>query len=213
MYPASTRWFAQWYPSVHWGNQWYSSGIPVYTGPASVHWLRVRDMFCFMVSIIHWELIYICQNVFVMHSVSFYICFNTTPNARLVLCGGVHAPEHAHMVLTYLSFGFEFYDMVCFQWLEAWAGTFLFGWKRYPASMLNICIRTQSILCHVEYYRVNVITGRMTMLMCPPSLISWFRAGPWLRNNPWMPLHNSHKGFHIISCTIVYRKYWWITTI
>ena len=42
VYPASIRWVAQWYPSVHWVNQWHSSGIPVYTGPASVHWLRVR---------------------------------------------------------------------------------------------------------------------------------------------------------------------------
>ena len=42
VYPASIRWVAQWYPSVHWVNQWYSSGIPVYTGPASVHWLKVR---------------------------------------------------------------------------------------------------------------------------------------------------------------------------
>ena len=42
VYPASFRWVAQWYPSVHWVNQWHSSGIPVYTGPASVHWLRVR---------------------------------------------------------------------------------------------------------------------------------------------------------------------------
>ena len=39
----STKFF-QWYPSVHWVNQWHSSGIPVYTGPASVHWLRVRDV-------------------------------------------------------------------------------------------------------------------------------------------------------------------------
>ena len=30
---------AQWYPSV---NQWYSNGITVYTGPASVHWLRIK---------------------------------------------------------------------------------------------------------------------------------------------------------------------------
>ena len=37
----STKLF-QWYSSVHWVNQWHSSGIPVYTGPASVHWLRVR---------------------------------------------------------------------------------------------------------------------------------------------------------------------------
>ena len=44
MYPASIRWVAQWYPSVHWVNQWYYSGIPVYTGPASVHWLRVREL-------------------------------------------------------------------------------------------------------------------------------------------------------------------------
>ena len=43
VYPASIRWVAQWYPSVHWVNQWHSSGIPVYTGPASVHWLRVRE--------------------------------------------------------------------------------------------------------------------------------------------------------------------------
>ena len=42
MYPASIRWVAQWYPSVHWFNQWHASGIPVYTGPHSVHWLRVR---------------------------------------------------------------------------------------------------------------------------------------------------------------------------
>ena len=42
VYPASIRWVAQWYPSVHWVNQWHSSGIPVYNGPASVHWLRVK---------------------------------------------------------------------------------------------------------------------------------------------------------------------------
>ena len=42
VYPASIRWVAQWYPSVHWVHQWHSSGILVYTGPASVHWLRVR---------------------------------------------------------------------------------------------------------------------------------------------------------------------------
>ena len=42
VYPASIRWVAQWYPSVHWVNRWHSSGIPVYTEPASVHWLRVR---------------------------------------------------------------------------------------------------------------------------------------------------------------------------
>ena len=42
VYPASIRWVAQWYPSVHWVNQWHSIGIPVYTGPASVHWVRVR---------------------------------------------------------------------------------------------------------------------------------------------------------------------------
>ena len=35
--------FFQWCSSVHWVIQWHSSGIPVYTGPASVHWLRVRD--------------------------------------------------------------------------------------------------------------------------------------------------------------------------
>ena len=33
---------AQWYPSVHWVNQWHSSRISVYTGPGSVHWLGVR---------------------------------------------------------------------------------------------------------------------------------------------------------------------------
>ena len=44
VHPASIRWVAQWYPSVHWVIQWHSSGIPVYTGPASVHWPRVRDM-------------------------------------------------------------------------------------------------------------------------------------------------------------------------
>ena len=44
VYPASIRWVAQRYPSVYWVNQWYSSGFPVYTGPASVHWLRVREM-------------------------------------------------------------------------------------------------------------------------------------------------------------------------
>ena len=46
VYPANVRWVAQWYHSVHWVNQWYSSGIAVYTGPASVHWLRVRDGPC-----------------------------------------------------------------------------------------------------------------------------------------------------------------------
>ena len=45
MYHASIRWVAQWHPSVHWVNQWHSSGIPVYTEPASVHWLRVRELF------------------------------------------------------------------------------------------------------------------------------------------------------------------------
>ena len=44
VYPAGIHWVAQWYPSVHWVNQWHSSGIPVYTGPASVHWLRVREV-------------------------------------------------------------------------------------------------------------------------------------------------------------------------
>ena len=39
---ASIRWVAQWYPNIHWVNQWHPSGIPVYTKPASVHWLRVR---------------------------------------------------------------------------------------------------------------------------------------------------------------------------
>ena len=43
MYPASIRWVAQWYSSVHWINQWHSRDIPVHTGPASVHWLRVRE--------------------------------------------------------------------------------------------------------------------------------------------------------------------------
>ena len=42
VYPASIRWVAQLYPSVHWVNQWHPSGIPVYTGPACIHWLRVR---------------------------------------------------------------------------------------------------------------------------------------------------------------------------
>ena len=45
VYPASILWVAQWYPSVHWINQRYSSGIPVYTWPASVHWLWVRGLF------------------------------------------------------------------------------------------------------------------------------------------------------------------------
>ena len=45
VYPASIRWVAQRYPSVHWVNQWHSSGIPVYTGPPSVHWLRIRAWF------------------------------------------------------------------------------------------------------------------------------------------------------------------------
>ena len=35
MYLASICRATQWYPSVHWVNQWYSSRIPVYTGPAS----------------------------------------------------------------------------------------------------------------------------------------------------------------------------------
>ena len=48
VYPASIRWVAQWYPSVHWVNQWHFCGIPVYTGPASVHWLRVRDEIRFL---------------------------------------------------------------------------------------------------------------------------------------------------------------------
>ena len=33
---------AQWYCSKHWVNQWHSRLIPVYTGQAIVHWLRVR---------------------------------------------------------------------------------------------------------------------------------------------------------------------------
>ena len=44
VYPTRIRSVAQWYPSVHWVNQWHFSGIPVYTGPASVHWLRVREV-------------------------------------------------------------------------------------------------------------------------------------------------------------------------
>ena len=40
--PRCIRWVAQWYHSVHWVSQWHSSEIPIYTGPASVHWLRVR---------------------------------------------------------------------------------------------------------------------------------------------------------------------------
>ena len=42
--------FLQWHSSVglfqlnFLVNQWHSSGIPVYTGAASVHWLRVRDV-------------------------------------------------------------------------------------------------------------------------------------------------------------------------
>ena len=44
VYPANTRWVTQLYPSVHWVNQWHSRGIPMYTGPASVHWLRVMAM-------------------------------------------------------------------------------------------------------------------------------------------------------------------------
>ena len=42
VYPVNNSWFAQLYPSVHWVNQWHSNVIPVYTGPASVHWLRAR---------------------------------------------------------------------------------------------------------------------------------------------------------------------------
>ena len=45
VYPASIRSAAQPYPSVHWVNQWHSNGIPVYTGPTSVHWLRVRKVY------------------------------------------------------------------------------------------------------------------------------------------------------------------------
>ena len=40
--PCCIRWVAQLHPSVPWVNQWHSSGIPVYTGPARVHWLRVK---------------------------------------------------------------------------------------------------------------------------------------------------------------------------
>ena len=43
VYHGSIRLVVQWYPSVHWVNQWHSSGIPMYTGPASVRWLRVRE--------------------------------------------------------------------------------------------------------------------------------------------------------------------------
>ena len=35
--------FFQWCSSIHWVNQWHSSGIRVYTGPASVHWLSILD--------------------------------------------------------------------------------------------------------------------------------------------------------------------------
>ena len=48
MYPASIRWVAQCYPSVHWVNQRHSNHIPVYTAPASVHWFRVRVRTKFM---------------------------------------------------------------------------------------------------------------------------------------------------------------------
>ena len=44
VYLASIRWVVRGYPSVHWLKQWYSSGIPMYTGPASVHWLMVREV-------------------------------------------------------------------------------------------------------------------------------------------------------------------------
>ena len=44
VFPASIRWVALWDPSVHWVNQWHSSGIPVYTGPASVHRIGVREL-------------------------------------------------------------------------------------------------------------------------------------------------------------------------
>ena len=43
VYIASIRMVAQRYPSVHRVNQWHSSAIPVYIGPASVHWLRVLE--------------------------------------------------------------------------------------------------------------------------------------------------------------------------
>ena len=40
--PSNIRWVIQWYSTEHWVNHWHSSGIPVYSGPASVHWLRLR---------------------------------------------------------------------------------------------------------------------------------------------------------------------------
>ena len=46
--PCNIRRVTQWYPSVHGVNQWYSSGIPVYTRPASVHWLGVRVIACWL---------------------------------------------------------------------------------------------------------------------------------------------------------------------
>ena len=46
--PANIRLVAQWFPGVRWVNQWNSSGIPVYTGPASVHWLRVRELLTYL---------------------------------------------------------------------------------------------------------------------------------------------------------------------
>ena len=42
--PYNIRWVAQWCSSIHYANRWHCSGIPVYTGPVSVHWLRARDM-------------------------------------------------------------------------------------------------------------------------------------------------------------------------
>ena len=72
MYPASICLVAQWYLSVQWVNQWHSSGTPVYTGPASVHWLRVRV-------VMNWHIGRLCYMSLLSHS-------SSPINEVIVLC-------------------------------------------------------------------------------------------------------------------------------
>ena len=96
MYPASIGWVAKWYPSVHWVNQRHSSGIPVYTGPASVHWLRVRVVENYV--IIHhcdWYVPYLscitCSQEYTVHADKdtvgheYYVIKNNTGPTQLIL--------------------------------------------------------------------------------------------------------------------------------
>ena len=69
MHPANIHWLAQWYPIVHWVKQWHSSGIPVYTWPDSVHWLRVIAIF-----------------VVLRHPCIHIFCFKATRNEVILFC-------------------------------------------------------------------------------------------------------------------------------